>query len=249
MLLPAIVKALVLPPGGILVLAALGLALRRARPRLGTGLLVSAWVLLALLSMPGFSGWLASTLDRARAIDVAGPAPKADAIVILSGDVYFSAPEYGGQDTIGLLTLMRLRYGAWLHRKTGLPMLVTGGPLQEGLRPLGEMMAETLEQEFALKARWVETEARTTMGNAKGSARLLRESGVSRILLVTSAMHMPRARAAFEAQGLEVVPAPTGIAKDDHLIPGDFVPRSSALQESTYALHEWLGRAWYRVAG
>ncbi len=249
MLLPAIIKALVLPPGGILVLAAIGLALRRARPRLGTALLVAAWVLLALLSIPVCSSWLASTLERAKPVDVLGPATKAEAIVILSGDVYPSAPEYGGKDTIGLLTLMRLRYGAWLHRKTGLPMLVTGGRLQKGYRPLGEMMAETLEEEFALKARWVESESRNTLANARDSARLLRESGVSRILLVTSATHIPRAKAAFEAQGLEVIPAPTGIAHEGHVRLGDFIPRTSALQESTFALHEWLGRAWYRVAG
>ena len=249
MILPTIAKALVLPPGGILVLAAVGLLVLRWRRRLGVTLLIVAWLLLLLLSMPAVSSWLAATLEHAKPIDTTHPLPQADAIVILSGDIYPSAPEYGGKDTIGLLTLMRLRYGAWLHRKTGLPMLVTGGRLQPGYRPLGEMMAETLEEEFGLKARWVETESLNTMGNAKESAKLLHESGVKRILLVTSATHMPRARWAFEAEGFEVVPAPTGIAHEGDLLPGDFLPRSGALQESSFALHEWLGRAWYRMVG
>jgi len=248
MLVPSIVKALVLPPGCILVLAAAGLAVRRARPRLGMAALAGAWLLLAVLSAPVCSEWLASTLEHAPPIDPTAPFPAADAIVILSGDVYADAPEYGG-DTIGMLTLMRLRYGAWLHRKTGLPLLVTGGRLQPSYRPLGDMMAETLTQEFGISARWVESAARNTAANARRSAELLRKDGVRRILLVTSATHIPRARAAFEAEGLEVVPAPTGISADDRWTPGDFVPRTGALLESTFALHEWLGRAWYRVAG
>jgi len=246
MLVPSIVKALLLPPGCILVLAAAGLVLRRARPRLSAAALVGAWGLLAVLSTSACSGWLASTLEHAPPIDPTALLPRADAIVVLSADVYAAAPEYGG-DTIGVLTLMRLRYGAWLHRKTGLPLLVTGGRLHETYRPLGEMMAETLVQEFGVSARWVESESPNTAANAKESAKLLRAAGVSRILLVTSATHVPRARAAFEAEGLEVVPAPTGISGADRLTPGDFVPRAGAMLESTFALHEWLGRAWYRL--
>jgi uncharacterized SAM-binding protein YcdF (DUF218 family) len=246
MLVYQIVKAIVLPPGCILALAAAGLLVRRSRPRLGTTALIAAWALLALLSLPACSGFLVSTLEHASPIDPGGPTPEADAIVVLSADIRPEAAEYGG-DTIGLATLMRLRYGAWLHRKTGLPVLVTGGRLKPGYRPLGDLMAETLEQEFGIEARWIERESRNTAENAREGAKLLRDAGVRRILLVTSATHVPRARAAFEAQGFEVVPAPTGSSRSRGFTPGQLVPSSSALLESTFAIHEWLGRAWYRV--
>ena len=247
MLAYQILKAILLPPGCVLVLAAVGFVLRRARPRLGAAALVGAWLLLALLSTPLCSGFLASTLEHAAPIDPAAPTPEADAIVVLSADIRPSAAEYGG-DTVGLATLMRLRYGAWLHRKTGLPLLVTGGRLRPEYRPLGDLMAETLENEFGIRVRWVERESRNTAANAEGSARLLEAAGVRRILLVTSATHIPRAQGAFEAQGLQVVPAPTGTSHEHEWTSGDFVPRASALVESTFAIHEWLGRAWYGVS-
>jgi uncharacterized SAM-binding protein YcdF (DUF218 family) len=241
-----LLKAFLLPPGCVLVIAALGLAVRRFRPRVGVTLLVASWVLLATLSMPACSGWLAGTLEHAPPLDPRGSLPEVGAIVVLSGDVYSAAPEYGG-DTVGPLTLMRLRYGAWLHRKTGAPLLVTGGRLQPEYRPLGDMMAEILRDELGVPVRWVESESRNTAANARRSAKLLREAGVTRILLVTSATHIPRAREVFAAEGLDVVPAPTGVTKADPVTPGDFLPRSGALVESTLALHEWIGRAWYWI--
>ncbi len=246
MVVSSTLKAFLLPPGSLLVLAAVGLVLRRFRPRLGATLLVLSWVLLATLSMPICSNWLAGTLEHAPAVDTRGALPEAGAIVVLGGDVYSGAPEYGG-DTVGVLTLMRLRYGAWLQRKTGAPLLVTGGRVQENYRPLGDMMAETLRDEFGVPVRWIENQSRNTAANAKQSAEILREAGVTRIYLVTSATHIPRARAAFEAEGLEVISAPTGVAKNLGPKPGDFLPRAGALLDSTFAIHEWLGRAWYWI--
>jgi len=244
MVFQSFLKALLLPPGCILLLAALGLAVRRFRPRLGATLLVASWVLLATLSMPACSSWLSGTLEYAPPVETLSGLPAAGAIVVLSADVYAQAPEYGG-DTIGVLSLVRLRYGAWLHRKTGIPLLVTGGRLKESYRPLGDMMAEILRDEFGVPVRWVENESRNTAANARRSAEILRREGVTRIYLVTNATHIPRARAAFEAEGIEVIPAPTGVAKDARPSPGDFLPRAGALLESTFAIHEWIGRAWY----
>ena len=71
---------------------------------------------------------------------------------------------------------------------------------------------------------------------------------MSRVYLVTSAFHMPRALASFRAKGLTVIPAPTGIAPPVKLHLGDFIPRASSLLASYLALHEWGGRLWYDVA-
>ena len=78
-------------------------------------------------------------------------------------------------------------------------------------RPVAELMAETLEDDFGLVTRWRETESRNTYENAVFSNRLLREAGIRHVYLVTHALYMKRARDVFAATGLEVIPAPVGV--------------------------------------
>lgn len=181
-----------------------------------------------------------------RAIQDSGPVSaaeigRAQAIVILGGTVRHYSPEYGGE-TLGAITLERVRYGAKLARETGLPVLVTGGPIG-GSPPLGVLMKNVLVQEFHVPVRWVEARARNTHENAVNSAALLKEAGLRRILLVSHDVHIRRARAEMEAAGLEVIVAPTVLAapgvEADRLL--DWLPSANALQTSYYALHEWFG--------
>lgn len=248
MFVPWIAKTLVVPPASLLLLAAAGWALGRRHPRLGTTLAATAWLLLALLSLPASSSALLRSLTRGPVLTPADLDAGAQAIVVLGADVDFGAAEYGG-DTLGVMSLVRARYGAWLHRATALPLLVSGGPVTEGTLPVAETMARALRDEFGVPVRWVETDSRNTFENARASAVLLRTAGVGRVLLVTSAFHMTRSIEAFRGTGIEVVPAPTGLPGPLDLGPSDFVPRASALLESSLALHEWIGRAWYRVRG
>lgn len=154
------------------------------------------------------------------------------------------APEYGGS-TIGPLTLVRLRYGAHLHRVTGLPLLVTGGRQPFHDISLAESMRDSLADDFAIEDVWIEPMAQTTAENASFSALLLREKGLSRVLLVTSAWHMPRAAAAFERYGIAVIAAPTDFQGLRPLNVLSFIPTAGALQRAYYALHEWIGGLVY----
>ena len=71
-------------------------------------------------------------------------------------------------------------------------------------------MAASLEREFGVPVRWVETRSRTTHENAVLSAAVLKRDGIDRVVLVTHVFDTRRAIAEFEAQGLSVVVAPTG---------------------------------------
>lgn len=175
-----------------------------------------------------------------------GPLPAAEAIVVLGGDYMPMAPELG-RSAPAALSHERLLYGAALHRRTSLPILVTGGPLIPGAPPLGVVMRRSLVEDYRVPVRWVEDEAFNTHGNAAGAARMLEEAGVRRVLLVTHAWHMPRALAAFEAAGLEPIPAPTGLRLWPPLRVGSFLPSARSIQESFWGVHEWLGRAWYAL--
>jgi uncharacterized SAM-binding protein YcdF (DUF218 family) len=232
--------SLVLPPASLVLAALAGLWLAGRRPWTGRLLAALACGLLLLLSEPWIADGLASLNEGQKPSDPARLA-NCQAIVILGGTAYHRAPEYGGIDTVGPGTLVRLRYGAFLARRTGLPILVAGGAPFGG-RPIADAMREALERDFGVPVRWTERASRDTAENAAFSAPLLRAAGVRRIALVTQAFHMARARHNFEAQGLEVVPAPTGFDLPSDSPLEELLPSADALDESSRALHEWLGR-------
>ncbi|GAB4517771.1 MAG: YdcF family protein [Haliangiales bacterium] len=241
----AVIRSLLLPPGCCLVLAALGALVWRWRPRLGRGLVAAAAALLWCLSTPAIAGALLSSLQTAPALPAGGPIPDAQAIVILSAEAE-PGPEYGQLEP-GRDTLVRLRYGAHLQRRTGLPILVTGGPPAPHSEAVADAMRRTLEEDFAARVTWIEREAQNTFENARGAARLLATGDIERVLLVTHAWHIPRAQKSFEAQGLTVIPAPTGFRDRPWRGLSSLIPSWTALRDSAYATREWIGRAVYAV--
>lgn len=250
-LLNKLLAALILPPAGPVLLALFGLWLAsRGNSReetkrwRRTGLWLASASLLGLLvlSLPVIGSALMAPLEVHAPITSA-QLKRVQAIVILGGGAYANAPEYGGA-TVGGASLERLRYGARLARESGLPVLVTGGSPFGG-RPEGELMREALETDFGVKVRWVEAASRNTLENASQSGPLLKAAGITRIALVTHALHLPRAIPLFERQGLEVVPAPMAFSAGSSSRLDDLLP--SGLGSSRWALHEYLGRLYNRL--
>ncbi len=236
------VAAFLLPPLNLILLGGVGLALLKRRQRLGRALIGLALIGLWVLSTPIFAAYL---------LDGLKPPPhrlhrgEAQAIVILGAGTYRDDLEYGG-DTVGAMTLERLRYGATLARRTGLPVLVTGGA-PDGGQPVARLMRDVLEKEFGIPVRWVEGRSDNTRENAIRSAALLKRAGVTRIFLVSHAWHLHRAIPEFERAGLTVIPAGLGYSRSTELSPLDFVPNAKALLDSYYAMHEGIGLIWYRI--
>jgi len=245
-LLKKLLAALILPPAGPLLLALFGLWLTRAKSRrwqhAGLWLATLALLGLLLLSLPLVGNALMAPLE-ARSPIATAQLQRVQAIVILGGGAYHTAPEYGG-DTVGYGTLERLRYGARLARQSRLPLLVTGGAPFGG-RPEAEAMRETLEQDFGIKVRWVEAASRDTAENASLSAPMLKAAGITRIALVSHGWHLPRAIPLFEKQGLEVTPAPMAFSTGSPSLFEDLLPRS--MTQSRRALNEYLGQIYNRL--
>ena len=235
---------LLLPPGGLLLLALVGLALVRSHTRAGVGVAMFAIVALLFLSTPIVSRNLLQTLEDPYLDPVRERG--ADAIVVLGGGIYRTAPEFAGPST-GPATLERVRYAAHLHRRTGKPILVTGGD------PLNVQTSEAHQMQIALKdfgitARWLEIESRNTAENARLSQKILKPAGIDSVYLVTHAWHMPRAKMAFQNAGLRVIPSPMAFsARPPQFSALDFVPNVYALAESWHFFHEIAGIAWYRL--
>lgn len=245
--LTAVLKSLILPPGGLLLLGLLGLLLLRRHPALGRSMLWGGFGLAWLISTPLMAGLLMQQLQTWPALtDEEITRTPAQAIVVLSAERYRDAPEYGA-DTVGNHTLVRVRYAAWLHRLTGLPILVSGGHVldREG-DSLARTMADSLLQDFSIDAVWIEDRSRTTAENARFSHELLQQKGVDSVFLVTHAMHMPRALAVFEQTGLRVTPAPTRFHRPEGGLM-QLLPNAGAMAESAMALHEIIGQRWYAI--
>jgi uncharacterized SAM-binding protein YcdF (DUF218 family) len=229
-----LLKGIILPPAGPLLLAILGVLLIKRRPLLARTFLILGLGSLWLLSTPVVSDVLTGLTEHYPPLDLPGTAG-AQAIVILGGGGQrVFAPEYGGPAAEPLL-LERLAYGAYIAGKTGLPVLVTGFHME------AFAMRDTLLRNFGIGARWVDDQAYDTFDNARNSVRMLEADGVHRIVLVTSAGHMWRSVHEFTAAGTEVVPAPSGVLVPREFGITRFMPNPEALLRAHAALYELLG--------
>lgn len=246
-MIAGIVRMLILPPASLFFLLALGLLLTRRYPKTGRALRGGAVALLYLLSTGLGARMLVYPLEHMTHALASSQQSGAQAIVVLAAGRYVDAPEYGGAEIPDYIALARLRYAAHLYRASGLPLLVSGGNgTQDGSRkPKAWAMATALEQDFGIPVKWIEPASATTAENALFSAKLLKRDNVSRILLVTDAMHMPRSVMAFRENGLQVIPAPTIFFSTGGLTWPDLFPDAEQLRRSYYALYEWVGLGWY----
>jgi uncharacterized SAM-binding protein YcdF (DUF218 family) len=241
-------------PGLLILLFILGFLVHLKKDWLGATILGISTALLIALSLPLTAHQLIAGLEIYPALK--GPLPERgrrdspEAIVILGGGRYSDAPEYN-VDTVDGGTLERLRYGAFLYRKTGLPILVSGGAPRAETTAEAELMRAALLQDFNVPVKWLETRSRDTIENARFSKELLKTAGVKRIYLVTHAWHMRRAVQLFEKAGVTVVPAPTiftTLSRREYNVPG-YLPSAYALKLSSIALHERWGYWWNQWRG
>lgn len=245
-----IAAALLTPPGLLVVFVVFGFLATLKRLWLGTLVFVLGLLIVAGMSLPVMGHRLRADVESStQALDLANPPnPMPQAIVVLGAGRNAGAPEFGG-DTVNMMTLERLRYAAFLARKTKLPVLTSGGARYAEETPEAALMARSLAEDFGVAAKWTETRSRTTAENALNSGELLEKEGIKRVFLVTSAVHMRRAVLAFSAQtGLEVVPAPTGFSSrgSEAATVLDYLPSGRGIYNSYLAMHERLGYHWYR---
>jgi uncharacterized SAM-binding protein YcdF (DUF218 family) len=178
--------------------------------------------------------------------------PSAGAIVVLGGGVHpEAAPRVG--PNLGYAA-DRAWFGARLFAAGKAPLVIT-----TGRRPYPDEGATAADAAARfLRDLGVPGEAILTPGTSRSTytdagvvADIMRERDLERVLLVTSALHMPRAHATFQARGVAAFPVPTDFEVTD-LGPGaryGWLPSSEALWRTGRAFHEYVGIAWYRATG
>ncbi len=168
-----------------------------------------------------------------------------ETIVVLAGGSDRAALDASDVTALGVASLRRTLSAVALWRSRKAPALVIiGGPSFRGVAADSELM-RTIAETMGVPADVIriETTSQNTWENARGAAGLLNPP--SRISLVTSAAHMPRAAFAFEHAGFRVCPCPTDSRFVAFGLPGYLVPQTSAAIKTTQALHEWVGLAYY----
>ncbi len=246
--------AALMPLSVILLLGAAALVLaarKRFRAAAGTG--AAAFLLLLAIATPAVSDAMVRSLEGRYLPVLPQDSPSADAIVVLGGCLDPALPPRLTPELIG--SSDRLLHAARLYRAGKAPVVVASGgfvPWTASARPEGEAMAALL-QEWGVPpgAILVEPRSRTTRENAEETERILRPRGARSVLLVTSAIHMPRAMAAFRATGLTVTPSPTDYLVGD---PGpeaylEWIPSPDSMKRFQAAYWERVGLLYYRLRG
>ena len=243
-----LIASMILPPGVFFLLLAVGLIWSR-KHRWARWLAAASLVAFALLTLkvvayqlvaPFEARWPPLDMKIAKSL-----APEQAMIVVLGGGRTLGALEYKERETLSPASLRRTVFAAQLAARTGLPLAVSGGRPSGGVLGEAELMKNLLENGFGQRVALVEAKSFDTRMNALYIAQALAGGKVRTVVLVTDVLHMPRAARAFEAAGLKVLPAPVYFRASAPLNVTDFVPTAEGLELSHYALHEWLGAAWY----
>jgi uncharacterized SAM-binding protein YcdF (DUF218 family) len=234
------------PLGLACCLAGLALALAwRRRLRSSMALAALAFVWLGVWSMPMVSHWLGNCIEQQYPQVPIASLAKAPAIVVLGGAV--SPPRLGGSEIDLHSAADRVWYAARLFHAGKAPLLILSGGYDPERLVFSEARAmATFLADLGVPAQAMvlEEQSRNTRQNAANSAALLKARGINRILLVTSALHMPRAMALFTAQGLQVIAAPTDFEASQAPPPGilAWLPDAQALDASGRAMKELVGK-------
>lgn len=258
-------SALILPPVPLLALTLVGLwllsrphsaRLRRAGWTISSVGLALVWVFSSLAPAVLIQDLVlrppqALELTQLTALQARQDASHPVAIVVLGGGRDAFASDYHSPN-LSETSMTRLRYGAWLARRSGLPLAYSGGvgwAQSQGTDKATDaseagIAGRILREEFGLSLRWTESRSRDTRENARLTVPMLLADGVQEVILVTHATHMTRALRQFEqaaAGRLRITPAPTSELAANNVPLLDWMPSGEGMKAMHVVLHELFG--------
>jgi uncharacterized SAM-binding protein YcdF (DUF218 family) len=250
--LSKLLDLLLAPLTWALLLVVAGWRVRRGA-RLSVGLQAVGLLVLYVFSTEPVANALQARVEEG-VVGTYRPDVEYDVVIVLGGMVDADATERSGLPEYTLAVERILRGYELVREGKARHVLLSAGTLDPRPEALVEadILARQLRMWGVAPERIVtEGRSRNTRENAVESARLIRERGWGKLLLVTSAAHMPRALGTFKAVGLEPDTLPVDVrARQWHLRWSMlWQPRASSLAQSTDALRELFGRVVYRLRG
>ena len=246
---------LIYPVGMTCFLTGVAAVIARRQPSVARSCCLIAFALLFLAGNRWVNLALVEPLEHSYL--PSGSPPAADAIVVLGGMV---EPAFPPRPNVHIAHGDRLLHAAMLYRGHRAPLvLVTGGitPWRESEPNEGVNTAQVLAlMGVPLSAILEEPPSNNTYQEARAVKQLMRTHNLHRILLVTSAMHMPRALRTFRRQGIDSIPSPTDFAVTEHdlaqvasfdKVALALIPDVNVVVVTTAALKEYIGLAYYRA--
>lgn len=247
------------PLGLACVLMVVALVTLGKRPRWASGAIALALIVLII----GSNGWVSRSLVRSLEWQNLPPAklPNAEAIVVLGGATKPAIPPRPAVDLSEEGD--RVLYAAQLYQRSLAPLVVvSGGRIHwRGSGPSESADMATVLTQVGVPASVIiqDPDSFNTHENAVNVKKILEARGIRQVLLVTSAMHMPRSLLIFKHQGITAIPAPTDFLVTDNELQElqsspqaillNILPDSERLQQFTRALKEYVGLVVYRLRG
>ena len=237
-----LVASLLYPPmlSLLVALAGLLLILHGRFVKTGKSLIALGLIALLLLSIPALQEPVLRIFEP--------PPTKSfpadlDAIVVLGGGVNARGPETAGTHQLSATSLARAVEGIRLaHEFPETPLTFTGGTIAD--RPASSQAMAQLARELGIVPQRIVT-FQTPTSTAEEARRTAEKWENGRIILVTSALHMQRATALFEREGLSVTPAPTDYQSDPGPThPLDYLPNAGTWLNWQRLFHELYGQIW-----
>lgn len=177
---------------------------------------------------------------------------KSDFYVLLGGGIYDKAPgSLGRRGMPSEIAMGRLVELVRLYRVSPKKIVVSGGIVISGEVSESEIYKNYLI-DLGVKSEDVITEgnSRTTAENAKFTSEIAKKMNYKKVVVVTSATHMNRAKKSFEKLGLEVIPAPGAYISDyEKYDITSWLPKVSNIEMIYRALWEYVGVIYYKLKG
>ena len=246
--MPSCVLMMGIALGVFLMLRAWRRGKRPGEARFACWLTAASVMMLYLASTPLVARWAAWTLEKDYPPVDVKTLPVADAIVVLGGAMYATAGADGVVHLYARHAGDRFETALAAFEAGRAPLIVFGGgetgvpgtPM-EGEWNRQRAIARGIPAERAIAG----PKALYTADESSLVAELLHKQAAKRLILCTSAMHMPRAKAHYETLGFEIAALPGDFATRGEAEPWSWallVPRGMALSQSDAVAKEWMGR-------
>lgn len=233
----------------LLLIATLLFIARRRKTSIFIAIMALSWTV--FWSLPASSLWAGGRLEQLYPHALPSDLPPAEAIVVLGGSTANGRTNWF-EPYDSASAIARVDNAALLYKAHRAPVIVVSGAALDGGISEAQMMANALKQQgIPDNALILESASYTTYENGVLTIRELKQRNIKRILLVTSALHMPRSMAVFRKLGITVIPAPSA---PQIVVPSDpqfsfWQPNLRVLSASRSIVKEYVGLLVYWVRG